>query len=281
MASSATTTNLSDLTLVSCWYSLKNKFNEATYGRWMSNLLLNVRCFHLIIFTDASGSEIINRFINDGNRVFITVVIKELSDLEGYKLKDYWIENHSRNTLLKDKISWELNMLWSEKIRFVKSAYDMGLIKTQWSGWCDIGYFRGRGNDIPVEQIKEWPSLKVINSLEQNKIYYAFVSHPSILSRLYHFSSRRNKMGLPEIPIPENQVSIAGGFFILTVDTIQWWYDTYYRLLDLYLMNRYLVKDDQIIVIDCILQYLSHFKLISETERGKYDEWFVFQRYLF
>ena len=92
--------------------------------------------------------------------------------------------------------------------------------------------------------------------------------------------SKRNDLGLPEVPIPANQVSIAGGFFILTTDTVEWWYDTYYRLLHLYLINRYLVKDDQIIVIDCILQNIGRFKLIDEKERGRYDEWFVFQRFL-
>lgn len=273
---------VADLTLISGWYNLKNKFDEDTYGRWMSNLISNVRQFYLIIFTDSSGSEIINRFINDDNenRSFITVVIRELSDLEGYTMKDYWIENHSRNTSLRDRISWELNMLWSEKIRFVKTARDMGLVKTQWCGWCDIGYFRGRGNDISVNMIREWPSQEIIDDLEKDKIYYGLVAHPSLLSRMYNFCSIRNDIGLPKIPIPENQVSIAGGFFILTTEMIDWWYDTYYRMLHLYLTNRYLVKDDQIIVIDCILQNLGRFKLINEKERGRYDEWFVFQRFL-
>ena len=42
------------------------------------------------------------------------------------------------------KTDWKLNMLWSEKIAFVKKCYDNKYFpETDWYGWVDIGYFRG------------------------------------------------------------------------------------------------------------------------------------------
>jgi hypothetical protein len=43
--------------------------------------------------------------------------------------------------------------------------------------------------------------------------------------------------------------------------------------------NNYLVKDDQIIIINCIANNFNDFELIQENNI-KYDNWFLFQRYL-
>ena len=41
----------------------------------------------------------------------------------------------------------------------------------------------------------------------------------------------------------------------------------------------YLVKDDQMVIIDCIINNLKKFKLIEE-ENPRKDRWFVFQSFL-
>ena len=48
-------------------------------------------------------------------------------------------------------------------------------------------------------------------------------------------------------------MSNAGGFFLCHRDKISWWCETYENKLRLYFENKYLVKDAQIIIIDCIL----------------------------
>ena len=40
------------ITIVTAWYNLKNKFNVETYGRWMDNLLLNVKSANIVIYTN-------------------------------------------------------------------------------------------------------------------------------------------------------------------------------------------------------------------------------------
>jgi hypothetical protein len=49
--------------------------------------------------------------------------------------------------------------------------------------------------------------------------------------------------------------------------------------LQLYFKHKYLVKDDQIILIDCILGNKDHFVLCVDPD-PRYDIWFMFQRLL-
>ena len=79
--------------------------------------------------------------------------------------------------------------------------------------------------------------------------------------------------------IPPRQNSIAGGFFVLHKKNIDWWYNTYYTRLDEYFKENKLVKDDQMIIIDCIAKNESFFKLITHRIKDL-DPWFGFQTYL-
>jgi hypothetical protein len=89
----------------------------------------------------------------------------------------------------------------------------------------------------------------------------------------------KNSIGLPSRPIPPNQISIAGGFFISHKDKLEWWRNTYDNKLKLYFENEYLVKDDQIIIADCVFSNLADFCLCKE-QNHRNDNWFLFQRFL-
>ena len=67
--------------------------------------------------------------------------------------------------------------------------------------------------------------------------------------------------------------------FILHKNNIEWWSTTYDNKLKLYFENNYLVKDDQIILVDCILSNLDKFNLFREYN-DHFDNWFMFQRIL-
>ena len=96
---------------------------------------------------------------------------------------------------------------------------------------------------------------------------------------MHNLVNSRNDKNLPVIPIPAHQNSIAGGFFILHKKNIEWWTTTYDNKLKLYFENNYLVKDDQIILVDCILSNLEKFNLFRENN-DHFDNWFMFQRIL-
>jgi hypothetical protein len=95
---------------------------------------------------------------------------------------------------------------------------------------------------------------------------------------LHQIVNNKNSIGLPKKEIPADQTSIAGGFFYLHKDKIDWWANTYDTKLQLYFKNNYLVKDDQIILVDCILSNLDKFTLFRENINC--DNWFMFQRIL-
>ncbi len=254
----------SDITFSSCFYIIKSKFGINTYIEWMNNFISIVNYFNLVIYTDSNSVK----YINTRNNPRIIIIIKELHEFYNYKYKDYWIKNHENNYLLNNISCWELNMLWSEKIHFVKETIDNSYYYSSYYGWCDIGYFRNRHNDLNTKDLYNW--CYNVSFLENDKIYYACVNNDNnYMDNLYN-----NKKF-----ISHNQTSVAGGFFILHVDNINWWFNTFDNKLNSYFNNNLLVKDDQIILIDCIFSDLDKFILLKEHNE-LYDNWFMFQRYL-
>jgi len=263
------------ITFSSCFYIIHSKNDASLYIEWMNNFISIVNNFNLVIYTDEKSIE----HINTKNNSKTKVIIKPMEKFYNYKYKDYWIKNHAKNILLNDKSCWELNMLWSEKVWFVNETANNKYYDTDFYGWCDIGYFRNRINDSNTNTLLNWPNDKTISSLSKEKIHYGCVNtNREYISQLHKLVNNKNNLGLPKIEIPPNQVSISGGFFILHNKLIHWWAQTYDNKLELYFKNNYLVKDDQIILVDCIFSNTNKFNLF--TENLYFDNWFMFQRIL-
>jgi hypothetical protein len=261
------------ITFSSCFYIIKSKFDPALYIEWMNNFISIVNEFNLVIYTDENSAKYID--IRDNPR--IKIVFKPLDKFYNYKYKDSWIKNHEKNNLLKDNSCWELNMLWSEKIQFVKESIEQKYFESQFYGWCDIGYFRNRSQDTHTSKLVSWG--KNTSFLQESKIHYACIqNNDNYMNYLLKLVSNKNEYGLPIEQIPAYQNSIAGGFFVLHKDKIDWWSKTYDEKLQNYFEHDYLVKDDQILLVDCILSNLNEFKLFRENIPGL-DNWFMFQRY--
>jgi hypothetical protein len=208
------------------------------------------------------------------------MVLKPHEEFTTYQYKEYWIRNHEKNDLLNKRVDWRINMLWSEKVFFVENTMNEKYFDTEYYGWCDIGYFRCRSDDLSRDELTAWPSRDKIIGLNTTKVYYARVNNDNgYMSNLLRLIQNKNDKGVPLQPIPDYQVSIAGGFFITHKNNVTWWKNAYNNKLKLYFENNYLVKDDQIIVIDCILSDISKFWLCVEDDL-RYDNWFLFQRYL-
>ena len=266
------------ITFSSCFYIIKSKFDPNTYIYWMNNFLSIVNNFNLVIYTDENSKSFIPETARNNSKV--KIIIKPIEDFYNYKYKDYWIKNHNNNELLNNISCWELNMLWCEKIWFVKETIERKYFDTDFYGWCDIGYFRNRQEDLNTKFLSHWPCNEKMHKLNKNKIHYAcIINDSSYINYLYKIVNNKNDIGLPVEPIPPYQNSIAGGFFILYKDKINWWANTFENKLELYFKNNYLVKDDQIIILDCILSNLTNFSLTKE-QNPLYDNWFMFQRVL-
>lgn len=264
------------ITFTSCFYLIRSKFHKEKYVEWIDNFISIVNNFNLVIFTDSNTVK----YINTRNNPKIKVIIKELDQFFNYKYKDYWITNHEKNYLLNDRCCWELNMIWAEKIAFVKETIDKKYFDTEFYGWCDIGYFRNRHNDLHTNNLMYWPKTNNINNLDKNKIIYACINNDeTYINHLMNFVQNKNEKGLPCIPIPPDQNSIAGGFFILHKQMIDWWFNTFDNNLSNYFLNGYFVKDDQLILVDCIFSNSNKFTIFKEC-LYQYDNWFMFQRIL-
>lgn len=256
------------VTFATCIYKIKSKFNLSQYVEWLQNFNINDN-FNLVIFTDKNTFNEISDYIYHLKRPNVKIVIKDLNNFYTYNLKNFWENNHNNNYLLKHT-SWELNMLWSEKVNFTKES--MTHFKSDYYGWIDIGYFRDSSFD------KYFCDINVINSLLKDKIYYALINNDHEYIN-YLLRMERNEKKLPIKPIPNDQVSVAGGFFITFKDNIEWFHNTYYDKLLTYFENNYLVKDDQIILTDIIFSNIGKFYLFTEKNRFK-DPWFMFRRML-
>jgi len=264
------------ITFSSCFYIIKSKFHHEIYIEWMNNFISIVNNFNLVIYTDENSI----RYIDTKNNERIKIIIKPLDKFYNYKYKDFWIDNHDKNNLLNDKSSWELNMLWAEKISFVKDTIERKYFDTEFYGWCDIGYFRNRNNDTNTSNLMNWSNLNKINQFDKNKILYACINNnDNYINDLIRIIKNKNENGLPVNPIPPFQNSVAGGFYILHKQQIDWWFDTFDSKLLAYFLNNYLVKDDQIILSDCIFSNMDKFILFRENTVN-YDNWFMFQRIL-
>ena len=264
------------ITFSSCFYIIKSKFDSTTYINWMNNFISIVNNFNLVIYTDENSSK----HINTQNNPKIKVIIKPIEQFYNFKYKDLWISNHKKNLHLNDKSGWCLNMLWSEKIWFVKETIEKQYFETEMYGWCDIGYFRNRTDDLHTSTLKNWCNNMTYVQANIHKISYACINNDNRqLDYLYKVVNNKNEAGLPLQPIPSHQNSIAGGFFIIHKDKIDWWAETYNKKLELYFKHNYLVKDDQIILVDCIFSDITNFTLFKE-DNPKLDNWFMFQRFL-
>ena len=265
-----------NLTLSSCFYVLNTKHDMNSYKEWISNFFQMITDCNIVIYTDEKSLE----YIPKTEKENIKIILKNIEEFSTYHYKEKWIENHDKNHLLKDKVEWKVNMLWCEKIMFVNETIEKKYYNTEFYGWCDIGYFRNRPNDVHTNFLLSWPNKNKIENLKKDKIYYGCVnSNTESIQFLKNIIQNKNIYKLPSRPIPDNQVSVAGNFFVCHKKKITKLKHMFYDTLFLYFTHDYLIKDDQIILADIIFTNPHEFEICVENV-PVYDTWFMFQRIL-
>ena len=270
----------SNITFSTCWYQFKAKFDFSVYAPWIRNMLSNVHAYNLVIYTDIASCAAFDFNAYAAVNPRIHVVIKPLESFRNYALKDLWISNHEKNRLLNKLVDWRVNALWSEKVHFVHETATQKYFDTDYYGWCDIGYFRGRTNqpclDMTMSQLRGWPNPEKIAALKSDKIYYGCVNND--WAQIEHCIQIVND---PTQTLNPRMDFIAGGFFMLHKTKTEWWATAYDAKLHERLSQGHTVKDDQQIIAHCIFSKdtQSHFHICRE-EGSKYDVWFMFQRAL-
>ena len=271
------------ITFSTGWYILKSKFDNKTYLQWIKNLLYIVDNFNLVIYTDADSFKQLVPLIDLTNKK-IKIIIKPFEDFYTYKYKDFWIKNHETSNLnLHVNTDWKLNMLWNEKVFLVNETIKNRYFDTMYYGWCDIGYFRNRENDLQTRYLSRWPDNKKLLSspFNDNSIHYGCVQNNTItyvkLSNDIKNHYLNKQKSQPSIQFDE--ICFTGGFFILRPKLINIYTRLYDEKLMYYFMNNFIVKDDQTIIMDIIFTNSNLFYIHTE-DNMKFDNWFMFQRLL-
>ena len=270
-----------NITFSTCWYKFKAKFDFSVYVPWIRNMLSNVRAYNLVIYTDEAGRAAFDFDAYAAVNPRIRVIMKPFESFRNYALKDMWIANHVNNALLNKWVDWRVNALWSEKVHFVHETATQKYFDTDYYGWCDIGYFRGRTTgpfmfrDLSMSQLRGWPNPDKIAALNPDKIYYGCINND--WTQIDHCIRTINALR----PLDPGLNFIAGGFFMLHKTKAEWWAVTYDAKLHQQLSQGRTVKDDQQIIADCVFSKdtQSHFHICRE-EGSNYDVWFMFQRAL-
>jgi len=275
--------NTSLITLSTCWYILKSKFNIDTYLEWIRNFLSMVNNFNLVIYTDNKSITYLLPFMNNRD-TRIKIIIKPMSQFYTYKYKNNWIINHATSDLdLHKRIDWKLNMLWNEKVFFMQETIQNRYFNTLYYGWCDIGYFRNRTNDLHTNYLQSWPNARKLLSSPFNGslIHYGCVqNNQSLYDNLKNDIQQHYNNGLTSQPTNKlEELCFSGGFFILKPELIDVYATMYNEKLLYYFINRYTIKDDQTIIMDIIFTNPGLFYIHNERDR-RFDNWFMFQRLL-
>jgi len=268
------------LTLSTCWYILKSKFNIKTYLNWIKNILSIVNNFNLVIYTDAKSLNQIYSLIDISNKK-IKIIIKPFEEFYTYRYKDFWIKNHEKSDLtLHQHTDWKLNMLWNEKVFLVNETITKRYYDTLYYGWCDIGYFRNRENDLHTRHLLKWPNNKKLLSSPFNNscIHYGCVQNNTI-TYVKISNDIKNHYITSQPLIQFEECCFAGGFCILKRELINIYVRLYDEKLMYYFTNNFIIKDDQTIIMDIIFNNPQLFYIHTE-DNIRFDNWFMFQRLL-
>lgn len=274
--------NKNIITFSTCWYMLKSKFDDKTYIIWIKNLLSIVNKFNLVIYTDIESLKTIVSLIDMANSK-IKIIIKPFEHFYLYKYKDFWITNHKKSNLkLHANTDWKLNMLWNEKVFFVNETIKHKYFDTMYYGWCDIGYFRNRPNDLHTSYLSKWPNYtKLLSYPFTNGIHYGCVQN-NTTTYINLVDNIKKHYTEKQLNQPSNNIEekcFAGGFFILRPELIDAYTKLYDEKLSYYFMNNFIIKDDQTIIMDTIFTNPDLFYIHIE-DNIKFDNWFMFQRLL-
>ena len=247
------------ITFTTAFYPVRSKFPSQKYIQWTTQFFSIVRQFYLVVFTDEATQQTLLE-IAQGNPN-IRIVVRPLYAFHGMKYAEFWEENHCKNFLLKTTC-WELNMLWNEKVWFVGDVIqNLYFPETEYYGWVDIGYFRNENNNIHTFELTNWANYDRLVSFSPKKVHYTMVN--PIGFRLIQ------KLHSSGLGIPLKQTTVAGGFFLGGKEPLLQWRDIFKEKLEQYVSVGSLLRDDQIIVVECLLDMGENGLIVLHEGRGK------------
>ena len=156
-------TNNDNLTVVSGYWNVTNKYSNGKYNEWFKNTLkINQK---YIFYCNKTDNDFIKPFRGDYETEFVH-----------YTLDDFYSKKYYNNDWIHEKHvpSKELGMIWNEKVHLLKLSRDRNIANnknTEFYIWIDAGISAYRYSLPPTKRL----NLKDVNSLPHNKLCYSHV----------------------------------------------------------------------------------------------------------
>ena len=218
-------TDNDNITVVSGYWKVNNKYNNDKYNDWFKNTLKINQQY--IFFCNKSDNEFIKQFRNNYETEFIDY------KLDDFYSKQYYQDNWIDKTHVPSK---EIGMIWNEKIHLLKIARDYNIVNnknTQFYIWIDAGISSYRDTAPPNIRL----NLKDTNSLPHDKLCYSHIDGD------YH--------------------SFSGGVLLIHESFITTFHDIYYKYLNT-CQSRWKCGSDQFILTNILKDKPELFYKMSE-----------------
>ena len=253
-------------TIVTCFFKINSKHSYENYQLWMTNMLENIET-SMYIYCDQDSVD----FIKEKRKHYLDKTrfkVLKFEDFYTYKYYDKFVEHHSIDPE-KHIHNPYLYMIWAEKTNFLKLSKDENYFNSDFFLWCDIGCFRNRidKQDIPIDQIKNFPNPEKIRLIPDNKIIFTQTGeiHPDL--------TKLDDNGLTLIPFTYVKASIGGTMFGCKKKFVDTWFNLYHEMLELFFKNNRFAGKDQNIYANICVKHRNKVILFMPL---KGDPWFYF-----
>lgn len=272
--------NLQLVTIVTAWYRVKNKTNSyEPYWKWMSYFFKIKKC-PIVVFTNQESLPELQMYAELPN---VTIVIKEINQFSTWDNLALWERNALQSQKQHPYTSLELNLIWNEKVHFIVSASNSGLVNTPWVMWLDIGYFRcNEKRHMSADEVAAFPNEMVISQCDSNKIYMGCVAREKERQWIKSLVLQRSNLSEDDSAKLINANVVAGGAFLLSKTNIPILHQLISATVDTFLTSNMYIKDDQTIYTDLIFHYPNLFSLVEVSKQlsRERDPWMSFQLFL-
>lgn len=261
---------MSEITIVTGYFSIPSKFSNREYWEWLKNFL-SLNC-HLIIFTDEENYSKISELRKPEN----TVIIKmKISDFVVYDYLDYW--KYCKEIDREEYHTPELYMIWAEKTFFLKRAIDLNPFQSNYFFWSDIGCIRDK--DM-LKYISTFPNLKSFSDYDLDKFFLSSVEPFQTIDKIM----TKDKISITHSNKGEKCCEvidrIQGGFLGGNIKSCLEWIDLYIKELALFITTKTFGGKDQYIFNNIYLKNPKKFNLLSpityQFENVSFNVWFSY-----
>lgn len=250
---------MKNLTIVTAYFEIpKKKFSSNVYIKWIINYMNLIKDNYIVIYTNSENIEDIIKNIRINYLSKTKIILTNINDLYCYKYINYFNEDYKRdNEKYHDPL---LYLIWNNKTEFMYDAFKKNYFNTELYAWTDIGMIR---NNLIYDTLSDkFP--KDLDKIENTKVYLLEVEN-----------FKENELNYnTTVPFIFNDNRCGGGVILCSKYIIEYWFETYYNMLDLFIKNNIFAGKDQNILNNIYLKFRNNLIYLVKPENSPFDKWF-------